>query len=81
MTHSRSTSNNQHHMIHQKIKRHTMSEFHSLSRDSFLRKFIGSTASYNINHLSLLIFIQQSIDIMIEILNFSSCMLLLHMIF
>ncbi len=71
----------QHHMIHQKIKRCMMSEFHSLSRDSFLRKLMSSTASYDINHLSLLIFIQQSIDIAIKILSFSSCMLLLHTIF
>ncbi len=71
----------QHHMTHQKIKRCMMSEFHSLSRDSFLRELMSSTASYNINHLLLLIFIQQSIDITIKILSFSSCMLLLHMIF
>jgi len=71
----------QHHMIHQKIKRCMMSEFHSLSRDSFLRELMSSTALYDINHLSLLVFIQQSIDIVIEILSFSSCMLLLHMIF
>ncbi len=71
----------QHHMIHSKIKRRTMSEFHSLSRDLFLRELMSSTASYDINHLSLLIFIQQSIDITIEILSFSSRMLLLHMIF
>jgi len=71
----------QHHMIHQKIKRHMMSEFHSLSRDLFLREFMNSTASYDINHLSLLVFIQQSIDIMIEILSFFSRMLLLCTIF
>ncbi len=71
----------QHHMIHQKIKHRMISEFHSLSRDSFLREFMSSTASYDINHLSLLIFIQQSIDIMIKILSFSSCMLLLRTIF
>ncbi len=71
----------QHYMTHQKIKRCMMSEFHSLSRDSFLREFMSSTASYDINHLSLLIFIQQSIDIIIEILSFSSCMLLLCTIF
>ena len=41
----------QHHMTHQKIKRCMMSEFHSLSRDSFLRKLMSSTASYDINHL------------------------------
>jgi len=71
----------QHHMAHQKIKRRTMSEFHSLSRDSFLRELMSSTASYDINHLSLLVFIQQSIDIAIEILSFSSRMLLLRTIF
>ncbi len=71
----------QHHMIHQKIKRCMMSEFHSLSRDSFLKELMSSTASYNINHLSLLIFISQSIDIAIKILSFSSRMLLLHTIF
>jgi len=71
----------QHHMTHQKIKHRMMSKFHSLSRDSFLRKLMSSTASYDINHLSLLIFIQQSIDIAIEILSFSSCMLLLCIIF
>ena len=71
----------QHHMTYQKIKHRTMSEFHSLSRDSFLRKLMSLTALYDINHLLLLIFIQQSIDIAIEILSFSSCMLLLHMIF
>ncbi len=64
-----------------KIKHHTMSEFHSLSRDLFLRELMSLTASYDINHLSLLIFIQQSIDIVIKILSFSSCMLLLHTIF
>ncbi len=58
-----------------------MSEFHSLSRDLFLKKLMSSTALYNINHLSLLIFIQQSIDIVIKILSFSSCILLLCTIF
>ncbi len=71
----------QHHMIHQKIKRCMISEFHSLSRDLFLKEFMSSTASYDINHLSLFIFIQQSIDIAIKILSFSSCMLLLRTIF
>jgi len=71
----------QHHMTHQKIKRRTMSGFHSLSRGSFLRELMSSTASYGINHLSLLVFIQQSIDIAIEILSFSSRMLLLRTIF